>query len=171
MYQVNTKYCLRKVCLDSLHPSPMGALVNLYEILLYKTAARCPLYPVFPSLCASGVGLKFFLGAESFSRSLPAQMSQVAAVPLERGGSGIRSSCPRGSLCFWFAQTCTTMRDIGWDIDPELSPLHTHWHRQHLEGGWKWNEIMHDNHDIPWHTMNMLTDRCCRHIIDILYSN
>ena len=152
MDQVNTKYCLRKVRLDSLHPSPMGttvnlyeipkcfalprvscvpipvrlrswaqilppspmgALVNLYEILLYKTAARCPLYPVFPSLCASGVGLKFFLGAESFSRSLSAQMSQAAAVPLERGGSGIRSSCPRGSLCFWFAQTCTTMRDIG----------------------------------------------------------
>ena len=113
MYQVNTKYCLRKVCLDSLHPSPMGALVSLYEILLYKTAARCPLYPVFPSLCASGVGLKFFLGAESFSRSLPAQMSQVAAVPLERGGSGIRSSCPRGSLCFWFAQTWTTMGDTG----------------------------------------------------------
>ena len=111
MDQVNTKYCLRKVRLDSLHPSSMGTSVNLYEILLYQNALHCPVFPVFPSLRASGVGLKFFLGAESFSRSLSAQMSQAAAVPLERGGSGIRSSCPRGSLCFWFAQTWTTMGD------------------------------------------------------------
>ena len=109
MDQVNTTYCLRKVSLVFIHH-------EIHENTSFSNAVHCPVYPLFPVLpswCASGVGLKFFLGAESFSRSLPAQMSQAASVPLERGGSSIRSSRPRGSLCFSFAQTWTTMGDVG----------------------------------------------------------
>ena len=149
MDQVNTKYCLRKVRLDSLHPSPMGTSVNLYEMLLYQNVCIAPCFlcshPCAPQELGSNSSLELNLSPDHFLHKCPklqpclwkeAEAAYAAAVPEEAYASGLHRHGPP-----W---------EIGWDIDPELSPLHTHWHRQHLEWGWKWNEIMHDNHDITW---------------------
>ena len=111
--------------------SPIEAFVFFCEFLLRQNASHCSLYGEFPSLCASGVGLQFFLGAESFSGSLPAHKLQpclwkqaeaayAAAVLEEAYASGLHMD-HHGRY------------GVLSDIDFDLSPLHTYFRRQHLK--------------------------------------
>ena len=115
MDQVNTKYCLRKVRLDSLHPSPMGTSVNLYEILLYQNVCIAPCFlcshPCAPQELGSNSSLELNLSPDHFLHKCPklqpclwkeAEAAYAASVPEEAYASGLHRHVPP-----W---------EIGWDI-------------------------------------------------------